>query len=137
MFRIRVIISFAAIAALGGCQTAEKTPVVKRISYPTTQKVNRIDDYNGVKVPDPYRWLEDENSPETAKWVEAENKVTFGYLDTIPYRKNIKDRLEKLYNYVRYGPPFRNGSNFFAAYSATGVSAVLAAPVPFFAFSSK
>src|SRR5882724_673561 len=56
------------------------------ISYPPTKRVDQVDDYFGTKVPDPYRWLEDERSPETAAWVEAENKVTFAYLDKIAYR---------------------------------------------------
>jgi prolyl oligopeptidase len=85
----------------------------QKLQYPNTTRVDHIDTYFGQKVPDPYRWLEDENSAETTKWVEAENKVTVGYLDKIPYRQNIKARLEKLYNYVRYGAPFRNGDFFF------------------------
>src|SRR5215471_9324177 len=85
----------------------------QRLQYPSTTRVDHIDTYFGERVPDPYRWLEDENSPETAKWVETENKVTFGYLENIPYRQNIKARLEKLYNYTRYGAPFRNGEYFF------------------------
>jgi prolyl oligopeptidase len=85
----------------------------QKVQYPNTMKVDHMDTYFGERVDDPYRWLEDENSSETAKWVEAENKVTFGYLDTIPYRQNIKARLEKLYNYTRYGAPFRNGEYFF------------------------
>src|ERR1700719_532968 len=56
------------------------------LDYPQTRKDNQVDDYHGTKVADPYRWLEDDNSAETAKWVEAENKVTFAYLDKIPYR---------------------------------------------------
>ncbi len=72
-----------------------------------------MDTYFGTRVPDPYRWLEDDNSAETTKWVTEENKVTFGYLEKIPYRLSVKARLEKLYNYPRYGAPFRNGENFF------------------------
>src|SRR5215831_17088547 len=85
----------------------------QNLKYPETKRMDHIDAYFGEKVADPYRWLEDENAAETAKWVEAENKVTFAYLDKIPYRQQIKARLEKLYNYVRYGVPFRNGDYFF------------------------
>jgi prolyl oligopeptidase len=85
----------------------------QKLQYPDTRRGDQVDTYFGDRVADPYRWLEDENAPETAKWVEAENKVTFAWLDTIPYRQNVKARLEKLYNYVRYGAPFRNGENFF------------------------
>ena len=85
------------------------------IKYPETKKVDVIDDYFGTKVPDPYRWLEDDRSPEVAAWVEAQNKVTFAYLDQIPYRTAIKDRLMKLYNYPKYGAPTRRGEWFFSS----------------------
>src|SRR5215471_10581040 len=84
------------------------------IVYPTTKTVDVVDDYFGTKVPDPYRWLEDDRSPEVAAWVEAENKVTYAYLDQIPYRPAIKDRLMKLYNYPKYGAPTRRGEWFFS-----------------------
>ncbi|PMU29992.1 S9 family peptidase, partial [Pseudomonas sp. FW305-47B] len=80
---------------------------------PQTRKDNRVDDYFGTKVPDPYRWLEDDNSAETAKWVEAENKVTFGYLEKIPYRTAVKARLEQLFNYPKYSAPARKGDYLF------------------------
>lgn len=73
--------------------------------YPEAKKADQIDIYHGVRVPDPYRWLENENSPETAAWVEAQNRVTFAYLDKIPYRKQLKERLERLYNFPRYTTP--------------------------------
>src|SRR5215471_14567360 len=82
------------------------------IVYPTTKTVDVVDDYFGTKVPDPYRWLEDDRSPEVAAWVEAENKVTFAYLDQIPYRAAIQDRLMKLYNYPKYSSPTRRGEWF-------------------------
>jgi len=83
------------------------------LDYPETRKVEQVDDYHGTKVADPYRWLEDDNSAETAKWVEAENKVTFGYLDKIPFRAQVKQRLEQLYNYPKYSAPFRKGELLF------------------------
>ncbi len=79
------------------------------LDYPQTRKDNQVDDYHGTKVADPYRWLEDDNSAETAKWVEAENKITFAYLDKIPYRAQVKARLEQLFNFPKYTPPFRKG----------------------------
>src|ERR1043166_2185315 len=82
--------------------------------YPETKKVDVVDDYFGTKVPDPYRWLEDDRSPEVAAWVEAQNKVTAAYLDQIPYRAAIKDRLLKLYNYPKYSAPTRRGDWFFS-----------------------
>jgi len=72
-----------------------------------------VDDYFGTKVPDPYRWLEDDNSEETKKWVEEQNKITFAYLDKIPYRQKIGERLKDLYNYPRFGQPFRAGEYYF------------------------
>ena len=66
------------------------------LSYPPARKADHVDTYHGVQVVDPYRWLEDVNSSETAAWVEAQNKVTFGYLDRIPYRGAIATRLRVL-----------------------------------------
>jgi prolyl oligopeptidase len=82
-------------------------------TYPETKKVDQTDTYFGVKVPDPYRWLEDDNSAETMEWVKQENKVTFDYLSKIPYRAQVKERLTKLADYPKYGSPFRRGDNFF------------------------
>jgi prolyl oligopeptidase len=82
------------------------------LEYPKTQKGDQVDDYFGTKVADPYRWLENNDSKEVAEWVEAENKVTFSYLDQIPYRKAVSDRLMKLYNYPKIGAPSRRGEWF-------------------------
>ena len=84
-----------------------------KIEYPETRKVEQVDDYNGVKVSDPYRWLEDDNSAETKAWVEAQNKVTSDYLKTIPQREMLKKRLTELWNYEKYSAPFKQGSNYF------------------------
>ncbi|MBA0882757.1 prolyl oligopeptidase family serine peptidase [Flavobacterium undicola] len=78
----------------------------KAILYPETRKDATVDDYFGTKVKDPYRWLEDDRSAETAAWVKAENKVTNVYLDQIPFRNQLKERLEKLWNYEKTGAPF-------------------------------
>jgi prolyl oligopeptidase len=84
-----------------------------KLTYPETKRGDVVDNYFGTSVADPYRWLEDDNSPEVAAWVEAENKVTFGYLDKIPYRAQLKDRLTKLLNYPKYSAPARRGEWFF------------------------
>jgi len=81
--------------------------------YPKTKTVEQVDDYHGVKVTDPYRWLEDTDSAETHDWVEAENKLTFGYLDQIPYRGAIRERLLKLWNYERFTVPEQQGGRYF------------------------
>ncbi len=80
-----------------------------KIAYPETRKGNVVDTIFGVPVPDPYRWLEDDMSDETAEWVKEQNVVTFGYLEKIPYRDAIKDRLTKIWNYERYQMPFVEG----------------------------
>jgi len=84
-----------------------------KLKYPDSRRVAQVDDYFGVKVPDPYRWLEDDNSAETKAWVEAQNKVTFEYLNTIPQRESIRKRLTELWNYEKYGAPFKRGNKYF------------------------
>jgi prolyl oligopeptidase len=96
--------------ALKADATAKSASV---FSYPTTRKDAQADDYNGVKVADPYRWLEDDKSPEVADWVKEENKVTFSYLSQIPYRQQIRDRLAQLTNYPKYSAPQRRGEMYF------------------------
>jgi prolyl oligopeptidase len=83
------------------------------LSYPKLKTVEQVDDYHGVKVADPYRWLEDTDSADTHAWVEAENKVTFGYLEQIPYRKAIHDRMMKLWNFERFTVPQQQGGRYF------------------------
>src|SRR5690349_24830745 len=103
-------IRFALLVCLlvGGAQQ-----MIKPLNYPVARKGDQTDDYHGVKVADPYRWLEDLDSPETRAWVEAENKLTFGFLESIPGRTAIKDRLTKLWNYEKYGTPFKEGNRYF------------------------
>ncbi|MCB1024425.1 MAG: S9 family peptidase [Acidobacteria bacterium] len=82
------------------------------LKYPKTPKSGQTDDYFGTKVADPYRWLEDNESAEVAKWVEEENKVTSAYLERIPYRKALTERLTTLFNYPKIGAPSRRGDWF-------------------------
>ncbi len=109
-----------ALCSLSGCSQDEQTnanakPVVAaentvaKVSYPTTKKVVVVDDYFGTKVTDAYRWLEDDTSTETASWVKAQNKATYGYLAQIPYREKIKTRLAALLDYEKVGMPFIEG----------------------------
>jgi len=79
------------------------------VNYPETKTADSVDTYFGNDVQDPYRWLEDDRSEETGEWVKAQNEVTFGYLDTIPFRQELKDRLEKMWNYEKIGAPFKEG----------------------------
>jgi prolyl oligopeptidase len=83
------------------------------LDYPVTRKVDHVDTYHGTQVPDLYRWLEDDTSAETAKWVDAQNTVTFSYLETIPFRAELTKRLFNLYNYAKYSAPSRKGEYFF------------------------
>ncbi len=85
----------------------------QKITYPITRAESVLDDYHGQKVADPYRWLEDDNSQQTKQWVEAQNKVTFGYLNSLPRRAQIRKRLEELWNYEKYSAPFKEGGYYF------------------------
>jgi len=90
------------------CQTqTKKEPIV--VNYPTTAKADSVDTYFGTEVKDPYRWLEDDRSAETEAWVKTQNKTTFGYLENIPFRNDLKNRLEKLWNYEKITAPFEEG----------------------------
>ncbi len=83
------------------------------LKYPESKKQNVVEAYHGVRVEDPYRWLEDDNSSETKAWVKAQNEVTFGWLKSIPERERIKTRLSKLWNYERFGMPWEKGGRYF------------------------
>ena len=84
-----------------------------RLAYPVAHKGGQVDDYHGTKVADPYRWLESLDSAETRDWVTAENQLTFGYLEKIPSRQPLRDRMTALWNYERYSPPSREGDRYF------------------------
>ena len=81
--------------------------------YPSSRKADQVDDYHGTKVADPYRWLENPDSEETKAWVEEQNQITFSYLGEIPVREQIKQRLTQLWNYEKYGSPFKEGDRYF------------------------
>ncbi len=98
----------SSIAMTAPNQTPSQT-----FAYPQPHPANQVDDYHGTKVADPYRWLEDPDSDETKAWVEAENKVTLGLLETIPARDRLKQRLTELWNYEKYGIPFKQGDRYF------------------------
>jgi prolyl oligopeptidase len=85
----------------------------QNIEYPNTQKGDQVDEYFGVKVADPYRWLEETDTPETRAWIEAQNKVTGSYLTQIPYREKIEERLRKLWDYEKVGSPDKHGEYYY------------------------
>jgi len=81
--------------------------------YPVARRDDVVDDYHGTKVADPYRWLEEPDSPETRAWVEAENEITFRYLEGIPQRGAIEERITALWDYERHGTPWRRADRYF------------------------
>lgn len=100
-----LIVITTAMAFLISCKGSQN----EKPEYPVTKKIDVIDNYFGVEVPDPYRWLEDDMSEETEEWVKAQNEVTFAYLDKVPFRDDIRSRLEKMWNYEKFGRPFKEG----------------------------
>ncbi|GAF03975.1 hypothetical protein [Saccharicrinis fermentans] len=90
--------------AMVACNTST---TMEKLTYPNTKKVDTTDIYFGTEVSDPYRWLEDDMSAETKDWVVEQNKVTDAFLDQIPYRKAIEDRLTQIWNYEKIGTPFK------------------------------
>ena len=108
----KIVVSLFAIALITACKTENKDePLTMKITYPETSKGNVVDTYFGTQVNDPYRWLEDDKSSETEAWVTEQNKVTYGHLDEIPYRKTLNNRLSKLWNYEKIGAPFKEGKH--------------------------
>jgi prolyl oligopeptidase len=103
-----LLISIAIMMTISSCCNQQD-----KIDYPVTQKVDQTDDYFGVQVADPYRWLEDDNSEETAEWVKAQNAVTNAYLQNIPFRQKIVDRLTEIWNYPRYRTPVKKGDKYY------------------------
>mgnify|MGYP003110032677 FL=1 len=101
---IPIVIGLTVVA----CKEEPKKESIA-LTYPETKKVDTVDTYFGTEIKDPYRWLEDDMSEETADWVKRENKTTYGYLENIPYRDALKERLSTLWNYEKVGPPFKEG----------------------------
>ncbi|MCB9082523.1 MAG: S9 family peptidase [Lewinellaceae bacterium] len=108
----RYMLMFMALAGLAACQPKDQETTNEtrmKVTYPTTDTIAHQDDYFGKTVSDPYRWLEDDRSEATGAWVKAQNEVTFGYLEKIPFREPIRKRLEELWNYEKYSAPFQEG----------------------------
>jgi prolyl oligopeptidase len=103
---------FSIILLATACNQKSAT-VQEQLTYPYSIKSDHQDNYFGTEVADPYHWLENENSDTTSQWVDKQNEVTFAYLDKIPFRKQIKDRLTQLWNYPKFGAPFKSGSKYF------------------------
>lgn len=103
-------ISLGLLILIIACSPKKETLKMK---YPETKKVDTTDTYFGTTVADPYRWLENDTTKETAEWVKAQNELTFGYLNSISYRETVKKRLEALYNYERLSAPFKEGDYYY------------------------
>lgn len=104
------------LPTMTGCRTGAKPDLSRALSrdaYPATAPTNQVDTYHGVRVADPYRWLEDDNATDTKAWVQAENAVTAAYLDRIPQRPALKTRLTQLWDFERYGVPWQQGGRYF------------------------
>ena len=110
---------FAATAFVA-CKKEVTPELDMSVTYPETKKVDTVDTYFGEQIADPYRWLEDDRSAETEAWVKAQNEVTFGYLEKIPFRKQLKERMEKLWNYEKISAPFKEG-NYTYFYKNNGL----------------
>ena len=105
--------SLAGGLLLTGMITGAAPLVAQTLQYPDARKSDVVDVYHGTRVADPYRWLEDPDAPESRAWIEAQNRVTEAYLAAIPTRATIRDRLTKLWNYPKYGSPFRKAQRYF------------------------
>ena len=107
------VVTAAAVAVLGMAGVGPSSARGQAIEYPQTRTGGAVDEYHGTPVSDPYRWLEDTDSEATAAWVQAQNRVTSGYLEAIPEREAILRRLTELWDYERYGVPFREADRYF------------------------
>ena len=92
---------------------SENKNISQKMMYPVTRKTDTVDTYFGTKIADPYRWLEDDKSAETADWVKAQNGITFDYLNKIHYRNQVKERLTKIWNFERFSPLNKKGKYYF------------------------
>lgn len=107
LLRISLLLAFVAISISVG--------VAQEMKYPKSMKIDQVDDFWGSKVADPYRWLEGDatRNSDVKSWVTAQNELTFDYLKELPYRKEIESRLTELWNYEKFGTPFKEGDRYY------------------------
>lgn len=113
MIKSKFIIALGATIIAASCSDKKTEIVQEKLNYPTTEKVNQVDDYFGTKIEDPYRWLENDTAENTKRWVDEQRKVTEGYLSKIPFRKQLAKRIEELINFPKYSSPFKIGNYTF------------------------
>ena len=106
---MKTINCLSAAILICSCASAQQMTTTNPLQYPVTKKVDTVDTYFDTKVPDPYRWLEDDRAADTKEWVKEENKVTQAYLSQIPYRDAMHEHLKQLWNYEKYSAPFKEG----------------------------
>ena len=105
----KLILNLFLLVLFIACINESSDKKVIAVNYPETKTVDSVDTYFGVEVKDPFRWLEDDRSSETEAWVKSQNKTTSDYLEKIPFREELKDRLSKLWNYEKLSAPFIEG----------------------------
>jgi len=110
--KLFILIILISMVFFPVCQKQEEQPR-GGLEYPITEKVDQVDDYFGTQVADPYRWLEDDQAEDVKAWVQRQNELTFSYLENIPFRQKIRQRLNEVYDYPRYSAPFRAGEYYF------------------------
>ena len=109
------VIALLLVCTAGLLVQAEENKAQEKIKYPETKTVDHVDEYFGVKVPDRFQWLENDvrESPEVKQWVEDQNKITFSYLEQLPNRKKIEERLTTLWNYEKFSTPFKIADKYY------------------------
>lgn len=108
-----LVLAAGLLTGVAGCTQRSTAPASSPLVYPETRTVDQVDVLHGVEVADPYRWLEDLDADETAEWVAAQNELTFGWLEEVEARDDIRQRLTELWNYAKYGIPFEKGGRYF------------------------
>src|SRR5882757_3674242 len=112
-----VLCGFMFAAARLAAAAPDTGTEITSLTYPPARRGTQVDDYHGVKVPDPYRWMEDIDSPETLKWVTAQGQLSREFLDSIAGRESMTQRLRDIWNFERWTPPVRHGANWFYAHN--------------------
>jgi prolyl oligopeptidase len=113
MNRVVTVFLFASMLWVSCSEFSKRFPVIP-VQYPSTFRDSTVvEDYHGTQVADPYRWLEDDNAPETINWTHEQNKITHGYINSIPFRDEVRNRMEELWNYEKYRSLFKESGDYY------------------------